>query len=85
MQTEYVEILRISPYSVQLWENAGQKNSEYRHFLRSVILICETHWMKRVLIKSIDYPLDAGRNLNVHRRFIRRVLCTLNLRFVSNR
>ena len=33
--TEYGEILRISPYSVRMRENADQKNSEYGHFLRS--------------------------------------------------
>ena len=30
-------LLHISPYLVQMWENTDQKNSEYRHFLRSVI------------------------------------------------
>ena len=34
--TEYFVILRISPYSVRMRENADQKNSEYGHFLRSV-------------------------------------------------
>ena len=33
--TEYGEILRISPYSVQMLENTDQKNSEYEQFLRS--------------------------------------------------
>ena len=28
-------ILRISPYSVRMWENADQKNFEYGHFSRS--------------------------------------------------
>ena len=36
--TEYGEMLRISPYSVRLQENADQNNSVYRHFLRSVCL-----------------------------------------------
>ena len=30
--------LRIFPYSVQMRENANQNNSEYRHFLRSVLI-----------------------------------------------
>ena len=34
--TGYGEILRISPYSVRMRENANQNKSEYRHFLRSV-------------------------------------------------
>ena len=29
------EILRISPYSVQMQENTEQNNAEYQHFLRS--------------------------------------------------
>ena len=41
IRTEYREILRISPYSVQVQENAGknadQNNSEYRYFLRSAL------------------------------------------------
>ena len=36
IRTEYGEMLRISPYSVQIRENADQKNSEYGHFSRSV-------------------------------------------------
>ena len=35
IQTEHGEILRISPYSVQIQENADQNNSEYGHFSRS--------------------------------------------------
>ena len=33
--TEYREILYISPYSLQIRENADQNNSECGHFLRS--------------------------------------------------
>ena len=32
---EYGEILRISLYSVRMWENMDQNNLEYGHFLRS--------------------------------------------------
>ena len=35
IRTEYGNFLRRSPYSVQIPENTDQKNSEYRHFLRS--------------------------------------------------
>ena len=31
IQTEYEEILRITPYSVRLWKNTDQNNSEYGH------------------------------------------------------
>ena len=35
IRTEYGEILRISPNSVRMPENADQNNSEYGNFLRS--------------------------------------------------
>ena len=35
IQTEYGKILRISPHSVRMQENADQNNPEYGHFLRS--------------------------------------------------
>ena len=47
IRTKYGEILRISPYSVWMRENADKKDSEYGHFLRSVIFkllnCCSTH------------------------------------------
>ena len=36
IQTEYGEIWSTSPYSVRMWENTDQENSEYGHFSRSV-------------------------------------------------
>ena len=38
IQSEYGKIRRISQYSVQILEKTDQKNSEYRHFLRSTYL-----------------------------------------------
>ena len=35
IRATYGEILRISPYSVRMWENVDQNNSEYEHFLCS--------------------------------------------------
>ena len=35
---EYGEILRYSPYSVRMPENANQNNSEYGHYLHSEAL-----------------------------------------------
>ena len=39
IRTEYKDIWSWSksPYSVQMWENTDQKNSEYAHFSRSDI------------------------------------------------
>ena len=39
IRIEYGEILPISPYSVQMRENADQNNSEYGHFSRSVVFL----------------------------------------------
>ena len=33
-----IKSVRISLYSVWMWENADQNNSKYEHFLRSVVL-----------------------------------------------
>ena len=35
IRNEYGEILRVSPYSVQMRENKNQKNSKYGHFSSS--------------------------------------------------
>ena len=35
IRTEYEKILRISSYSVRMWENTNQNNSEYGQILRS--------------------------------------------------
>ena len=34
IRTEYGDLLCKSPYSVRMWENTTQKNSENGHFLR---------------------------------------------------
>ena len=54
----YLELLRISPYSysVWMWENTGQNNSKYRHFLRSECVL------KSVLIYDLFH---VWRKLNV--------------------
>ena len=39
IRTEYGVILHISPYSVQMRENTDQNNSEYGHFLPSVMRV----------------------------------------------
>ena len=39
IRTKYNEILRISPYLVQMWENEDQNNSEYGSFSGSVSAI----------------------------------------------
>ena len=33
IRAEYGEILRVSPYSIRIWENVDQNNFEYGHFL----------------------------------------------------
>ena len=42
IRTVYGELLRISLYSVQMWENLDQNNSKYGHFSRSAEQINES-------------------------------------------
>ena len=35
IQSKYGKTWSISPYSVRMWENTDQENSEYGHFSRS--------------------------------------------------
>ena len=37
--SDWIEILRISPYSVQVRENADQINSEYGHFMQCLLIL----------------------------------------------
>ena len=62
IRAEYGEIRSISPYSVQMPENADQYNSEYRHFLRS-ISPC-----------SVQTRENADQNNSEHGHFLRRSL-----------
>ena len=52
LRTEYGEILRISPYSVRIWKNSDQINSEYGHFLCSVGFRNEGEESVRKFLKS---------------------------------
>ena len=53
IRIEHGEILRISPYSVQMRDNADQNNSEYGHFLCSVFCseLYERHLTKTQIVK----------------------------------
>ena len=47
IRTEYGEILLISQYSVRMWENIDQNNSQYGHFSRSdysMNLLTSVNW-----------------------------------------
>ena len=50
IRTEYRETRSISPYSVRMWENTDQNNSEYGHFSRS-----DLH---SVLLSPVSFPLE---------------------------
>ena len=54
IRTEYGEIRSISPYSVSMWENTDQNNSEYGHFSRSL----GHYWQLQLeLFLKTDNPL----------------------------
>ena len=54
IRTECGEIRRVSPYSVRMQENANENNSEYGHFLRSVIVIEQQRTRELVQFPSQD-------------------------------
>ena len=61
IRAEYGEIRSISPYSVQMRENADQYNSEYGHFLRSISPY------------SVQKRENADQNNSEHGHFLRSI------------
>ena len=57
--TEYGAILRISPYSVRMRENADQNNSEYGHFLRSVCCCCRKKGLEPLIENNPRVDIGA--------------------------
>ena len=55
IQTEYVEIQSISQYSVQIWENADQNNSEYGHFPCNVDGVIKYHLVRGISAASLNF------------------------------
>ena len=56
--TEYLQTLRISPYSVWMRENADQNNSEYGHFSRSALLNIATYYFEisfKFIVKTLIF------------------------------
>ena len=64
IRTEYGEILRVSPYSVQMWKNTDQKNSEHGHFSRSdnFVLFLQLESLNRRLVTLRDSKKSAHLN-----------------------
>ena len=48
------KVLRLSPYSVQIRENADQNNSEYGHFSRSVVALKKKFFELLVNIPNVS-------------------------------
>ena len=97
-QTEYGEILRISPYLARMRENKDQNNSEYGHFTRSGIksklLPVKPHIKSRPLMMLLAKSRDYVTGLRfTNYKFLNRFLLTskevennvTNLRFFSIR
>ena len=64
IRTEYGEIRSISPYLVQMRENADQNNSEYGNFSRSDN---NTSFMSKELRKSIMFQSKLKNDFNKNR------------------
>ena len=56
IRTEYEEILHFSPYLVRMRENTGQNNTEYGHFLGSVIGLFSQQMLLNALLILLGYP-----------------------------
>ena len=56
IRTEYEEILYFSPYLVWMRENADQNNTEYGHFLGSVIGLLSQQMLLNALLIFLGYP-----------------------------
>ena len=77
--TEYHEILRISPYSVWMWENTDQNDSVYEHFLRSVSLI----QIDMTAIKHKKFPVVYTYQLTTKQIFMCRVISFYEVRLLK--
>ena len=64
IRTEYGEIRRISPYSVQMRKNEDQNNSECGHFLRSALK--ENY---------IFFAINFGKRAKITKRIVDFLLC----------
>ena len=64
IRTEYREIPRISLYSVRMWENTGQNNSEYGHISRSDYNANRNNMQQNSFIKVywIRYGFEVARD-----------------------
>ena len=65
IRTKYGEILRISPYSIQMRGNTDQNNSEHGHFSRSDSLFYSFSLSKRSDKRSVNVTSQQG-GLKVH-------------------
>ena len=63
--TEYGQIWSISPYSIRMWENADQNNSEYGYFLRSACHVMYAFRVNPQLPECQETPYSKqARHLN---------------------
>ena len=56
--TEFLQILRISPHSVRMRENADQNNSEDGHFSRSAFGNIATYFFEisfKFIVKALNF------------------------------
>ena len=79
IRIEFGEILRLSPYSVRMRENADRNNSEYRHFSRSakfsatfqfclISLLCTNYFIQDYFLSpsNSDQSLASARPMQLY-------------------
>ena len=60
IRTEYGDIWSISPYSIRMRENTDQRNSEYKHFSRSVT-------EEGLAIEDDEYGGSSKKSIQLHK------------------
>ena len=87
IRTEYGEIRSISPYSVEIRENADQNNSEYGNFLRSVFKksqILSNMISNNIYNKSKHFDIDVNVQVDNENTKTKQIWRTPNIRKSQN-
>ena len=87
IRTEYGEIRSISPYSVEIRENADQNNSEYGNFLRSVFKkseILSNMISNNIYNKSQHFDIDVNVQVDNENTKTKQIWRTPNIRKSQN-
>ena len=82
----YEKIRSISPYSVQMWENTDQKNSEYRHFSCSATDHAQSTIITSITISIAKESRHSSDRFDVFKKHMIRIfsICPKNKEDLEN-